>query len=115
MDNNSSQLSPIEADFNACFLTDNTTGLRGGAFAVYEGTIFLKNTTVTGNTAVSGGGGIALDYMGAFINEDGTSVIQDNTSSSGEADINDASTGTAQGPDQDPPPDFGTITPSLGG
>jgi predicted outer membrane repeat protein len=98
VDNNSSQLARIEAVFDSCFITGNATGLRGGAFAVYEGRVFLKDTTVTNNIAVSGGGGIALDYMGALINEGDTSVIQDNSSASGEADIDDATTGIFQEP-----------------
>lgn len=76
--------------FNTCFLTDNTTGLRGGAFAVFHGTVSLKDTVVTHNTAVSGGGGIALNYRGAFFNEKSTSVIQDNVSASGKPDIDNA-------------------------
>nr|WP_320014312.1 right-handed parallel beta-helix repeat-containing protein [uncultured Desulfobacter sp.] len=76
--------------FNACFLTDNTTGLRGGAFAVFNGTVSLKDTVVTHNTAVSGGGGIALDYRGALFDEKNTSVIEDNISTSGKPDIDNA-------------------------
>ncbi|MCG8550601.1 MAG: hypothetical protein MI799_09395, partial [Desulfobacterales bacterium] len=73
--------------FNACVLTRNTTGLRGGAFAIYGGKVLLKDTVVNHNIAVSGGGGIALDYKGAFLNEKETSVIRENTSSSGNPDI----------------------------
>lgn len=87
VDNNFSSRAHIEIDFNACFLTENTTGLRGGAFAIYEGAVFLKDTVVNHNDAVSGGGGIALDYKGAFLNEKNTSLIQENTSTSGRPDI----------------------------
>lgn len=89
VDNNSPQLSPIQARFDTCLLTDNTTGLRGGAFAVYGGTVFLNDTTVTDNTAVSGGGGIALDYIGRVINENDSSSVINNTSASGGSDIDD--------------------------
>ncbi|WP_155316117.1 right-handed parallel beta-helix repeat-containing protein [Desulfosarcina alkanivorans] len=92
VDNNASQLSAIEARFTACDLVNNLSGQRGGAFAIYEGTVFLDNSTITENFAATGGGGIALDYMGSYVNMDDSSTITDNTATSGENDIDDDST-----------------------
>ncbi|NDY73545.1 hypothetical protein DO021_09360 [Desulfobacter hydrogenophilus] len=90
VDNSTTDRVCATPHFNACFLTDNTTGLRGGAFAVFDGTVSLKDTVVTHNTAISGGGGIALNYKGALFDEKNTSVIQDNVSTSGRPDIDNA-------------------------
>jgi predicted outer membrane repeat protein len=89
VDNNASQLSAIETRFNACDLVSNLSGRRGGAFAICEGTVFLSNSTVTENVAATGGGGIAVDYMGRYVNMDDSSAITTNSSTSGEDDIDD--------------------------
>jgi predicted outer membrane repeat protein len=89
VDNNASQLSPIETRFNACDLVSNLSGRRGGAFAICEGTVFLSNSTVTENVAATGGGGIAVDYMGRYVNTEDSSTITTNSSTSGEDDIDD--------------------------
>lgn len=93
VDNNASPLFPIETRFDTCLLKGNTAALRGGAFAVYEGTLFLNGTIVTDNTARSGGGGIALDYMGRVVNEKDASSVTVNTSTSGNCDIDDLTQG----------------------
>jgi predicted outer membrane repeat protein len=87
VDSNASPLFPIETRFDTCLLKDNTAGLRGGGFAVYEGTVFLNNTIVTDNTAASGGVGIALEYTGRVVNEKNSSTVTVNTSISGRGDI----------------------------
>ncbi len=91
IDNNFSQLSSIQARFINCELTENSSSLRGGGIAVYEGTVFLEDSSVFGNSAKTGGGGIALDYMGSYVNVADSSPITDNTSIEGESDIDDAS------------------------
>ncbi|MDM8521772.1 DUF1565 domain-containing protein [Desulfococcaceae bacterium HSG8] len=96
VDNNSSQLSVIQTWFDTCTFEDNVTGKRGGAFAIYEGTVHLSASTVTNNSAGTGGGGIALDYQGAY-NADELSTIFGNQTTSGDADIDDDSSGP-QGP-----------------
>lgn len=90
VDNNSSQLSSIEASFVSCEFTENSSSLRGGGIAVYEGTLFLENSSVSGNSAETGGGGIALDYMGSYVNIANSSTVTDNASTAGESDIDDA-------------------------
>ncbi|ACN15219.1 fibronectin type III domain protein [Desulforapulum autotrophicum HRM2] len=89
VDNNSSQLDGIKARFNSCIVTENTTGLRGGAFAVYEGMVIINDSIIKANSAVTGGGGIAVDFLGDYINENSTSVIESNTTTTGEPDIDD--------------------------
>ncbi|WP_136808234.1 right-handed parallel beta-helix repeat-containing protein [Desulfosediminicola flagellatus] len=91
VDNNSSQLSSIEARFTSCALSNNSSNQRGGAFSIYEGNVFLNNSTVTENCAELGGGGIALNYMGRFVNVDDLTTITNNTSTSGATDIDDES------------------------
>ena len=89
VDNNASQLAVIEARFTSCDLVNKLSGQRGGAFSIYEGTVFLNHSTITENFAAAGGGGIALDYMGSYVNMDDSSTITKNTSTSGENDIDD--------------------------
>jgi len=91
VDNNSSQLSVIQTWFDTCTFEDNVTGKRGGAFAIYEGTVHLSASTITGNSAGTGGGGIALDYQGAYNAE--SSDISGNLTTTGDADIDDDSSG----------------------
>ena len=91
VDNNSSQLTSIEARFIDCEFTENVSSLRGGGIAVYEGSIFLKDSSVFANSAKTGGGGIALDYMGRYVNVANSSSVSENTSISGESDIDDDS------------------------
>ncbi len=83
VDNNSSQLSAIETWFDTCVLQNNESQKRGGAFAIYEGTLHLSSSTITDNSAETGGDGIALDYKGSYDAENST--ITD--------DIDDASSG----------------------
>lgn len=90
VDNNSSQLSSIEARFVGCEFIENSSSLRGGGIAIYEGTLFLENSFVSGNSAETGGGGIALDYMGSYVNIANSSTVTDNASTAGESDIDDA-------------------------
>ncbi len=49
--------------------------------------MFLDDTTVSYNSAQTGGGGIALDYNGEY--ENSLSTISDNTSETGEDDVDD--------------------------
>jgi len=90
IDNNSSQPSATRAQFVSCELSNNTSSLRGGGIAVYEGTIFLQETSVHNNSARTGGGGIALDYMGSYVNVADSSSVTDDSSIEGESDIDDA-------------------------
>ncbi len=87
VDNNSSQLSVIETWFDGCNFESNSSEKRGGAFAIYEGTVHLSSTTMTGNSAETGGGGIALDYHGAY-DATGT-TISGNSSTTGNVDVDD--------------------------
>lgn len=89
VDNNFSQLAGIKARFNSCVLTENATGLRGGAFAVYDGMVLINDSSVKANSAVTGGGGIAVDFLGDYVNVNNTSVIEKNTTTTGEPDIDD--------------------------
>ncbi len=87
VDNNSSQYDTIETWFNSCNITNNSTEKRGGGFAIYEGILHLTDTTITGNEAKTGGGGIALDYKGEYDNT--SSMITGNASTSGENNVDD--------------------------
>ena len=87
VDNNSSQLSSIHTWFDSCELQDNKSQKRGGAFAIYEGTVYLTSSTITGNTAQTGGGGIALDYHGSY--EATNTTISGNATTTGTADVDD--------------------------
>jgi len=86
---NSAQLSSIEARFTNCNFTDNSTELRGGTFSIYEGTVFLNSSIIEYNSAITGGDGIALDYMGKYVNISNASTVANNSSISGESDIDD--------------------------
>lgn len=122
VDNNSSQLSSIEARFFNCEFTENSSSLRGGGIAVYEGTLFLEDSSLDGNSAKTGGGGIALDYKGRYVNVTNSSSMTDNTSITGESDIDDASNmdeirpplvenSTSNEGDLDSATDMGEVTP----
>lgn len=89
IDNNSSQLSPIEARFINCEMTGNISSLRGGALAVYEGSLFLEDSSIFENNAKTGGGGIALDYMGRYVNVGNSSPVTENSTIDGENEIDD--------------------------
>ncbi len=89
VDNNSSQLSTIETWFDTCQFQENVSQKRGGAFAIYEGTVHLSSSTITSNSAETGGGGIALDYSGSY--DPDNSTISNNTTTTGDADIDDDS------------------------
>lgn len=89
VDNNSSQFDIIQTWFNTCIFENNTTQKRGGALAVYEGTVHLSSSTLTNNSAGTGGGGIALDYQGSYDAEE--SKISSNLTITGDADIDDDS------------------------
>ncbi len=91
VDNNSSQLASIEAWFDSCGFQNNTSQKRGGAFAIYEGSIYISDSVITGNSARTGGGGIALNYHGSYDLENST--ISGNSSTTGGSDIDDNSTG----------------------
>ncbi len=90
VDNNSSQLSAINAWFDDCQFQYNISWNRGGAFAVYEGSVHLFGSTLTDNSAETGGGGIALDYQGSYDATD--TIISGNTSTTGDGDVDDTST-----------------------
>ena len=92
VDNNSSQLETIQTWFDNCNFQDNESQKRGGAFAIYEGTVHFVSSTITGNTAKTGGGGIALDYLGTY-DETGLTVWG-NSTTTGDNDIDD---GTGSG------------------
>ncbi len=100
VDNNSSQLAGIKARFNSCIVTENATGLRGGGFAIYEGMVIINDSIIKANSAVTGGGGIAVDFLGDYANVNSTSTIENNTSTTGESDIDNESD-----PGFGPPPD----------
>ncbi|BHH82267.1 right-handed parallel beta-helix repeat-containing protein [Desulforhopalus sp. 52FAK] len=90
IDNNTSQLSPIQARFVGCDFSNNSSSLRGGGIEVYEGTLFLEETSIHNNSAKTGGGGVALDYMGHYVNVSGSSSVADNSSIKGESNMDDA-------------------------
>ncbi len=90
VDNNSSQLSVINTWFDDCQFQYNISWNRGGAFAVYEGNVHLSSSTLTDNSAETGGGGIALDYQGSYDTRD--TIISGNTSTTGDGDVDDKST-----------------------
>lgn len=58
---------------------NSTNGLGGGMFANYDSTIALTNSTLSGNTAISDGGGIHTD---------GTLAVANSTVSGNSADAN---------------------------
>ncbi len=89
VDNNSSQLATVETWFDTCVFQDNASQKRGGAFAIYEGTVHLSSSTISSNSAETGGGGIALDYRGSY--DDDNSTISGNLTTIGDADIDDDS------------------------
>lgn len=90
VDNNSSQLSVINTWFDECEFQSNISWNRGGGFSVYEGRVHLSSSTLTDNSAETGGGGIALDYQGSYDAED--TIISGNVSTIGDGDVDDKAT-----------------------
>ncbi|WLE96713.1 MAG: choice-of-anchor D domain-containing protein [Candidatus Electrothrix communis] len=62
-DDKASQLGSTTLRFTSDQFTGNTAGMRGGAFAVYNNntSVVGVNLTLTDNTAVTSGGGVAVD------------------------------------------------------
>jgi len=112
VDNNSSQLSSIQTWFDSCKFEKNTTQMRGGAFAIYEGTVYLSSSIISNNTANNGGGGIALNYYASF-EADNESTISNNSSTTGESDIDDKSFEKKDSSD-DSNPDLAAVAAKLG-